>query len=93
MRKRSDTEKIAKALTSKTRRAILKILTNGPLNVKEIQSLLQKKNIELEYTQSVFKALQILTASGLVKKFYVSGKGICYKTASKEIKINFEKMD
>ena len=43
-----EVEKVIKAPNSRTRRRILKILSNGPKNVKEISRILKEESLNLK---------------------------------------------
>jgi len=85
-------EKIIKALNSRTRRKILKILSEGPKNVKEVFIVLKEQySTNIKYRESVFKALEKLVEADLVEKFYEKGKGITYRLKRKKITIDLTK--
>lgn len=84
-----EAEKVIKALNSRTRRKILKILSNGPKNVKEISKLLREEyNVNIRYRESVFKALEKLVEADIVEKFYEKNKGILYRLKRRKITID-----
>jgi len=84
-----DVEKVIKALNSKTRRKILKILSTGPKNVKEISKILTEEySVNIKYRESVFKALEKLVEADLVEKFYKKNKGILYRLKKEKITID-----
>ncbi len=84
-----DVEKVIKALNSKTRRKILKILSTGPKNVKEISRILTEEySVNIKYRESVFKALEKLVEADLVEKFYKKNKGILYRLKKEKIIID-----
>lgn len=84
-----EVEKIVKALNSRTRREILKILAEEPRNVKEIfQILREQKSTNIKYRESVFKAIEKLVEARLVEKYYEKGKGVLYKLRRREIIID-----
>jgi DNA-binding transcriptional ArsR family regulator len=84
-----DIETTIKALNSKTRREILRILAKGPKTVKEIHKLLKSNiNINLRYRESVLKALGKLVDAELVEKYYEKDKGILYRLKKKQITID-----
>ncbi|RLG33908.1 hypothetical protein DRN97_03855 [Methanosarcinales archaeon] len=79
-------EKVVKALNSETRRKILRILAEEPKTVKEVAETLRKSySINLEYRESVFKALERLVEAELVEKHHEKGRGVVYKLKKKEI--------
>ena len=85
-------EKIIKALNSRTRRKILKILSEGPKNVKEVFIVLKEQySTNIKYRESVFKALEKLVEADLVEKSYEKGKGITYRLKRKKITIDLTK--
>lgn len=87
-----DVEKVVKALNSRTRRKILKILSEGPKNVKEISIVLREQySANIKYRESVFKALEKLVEADLVEKFYEKDKGIAYRLKKKKITIDLTK--
>jgi len=87
-----DIEKVVKALNSRTRRKILKILSEGPKNVKEISIALREQySTNIKYRESVFKALEKLVEANLVEKFYEKDKGIAYRLKREKITIDLTK--
>jgi len=87
-----DIEKVVKALNSRTRRKILKILSEGPKNVKEISIVLREEySANIKYRESVFKALEKLVEADLVEKFYEKDKGITYRLKREKITIDLTK--
>jgi len=87
-----DIEKVIKALNSRTRRKILKILSEGPKNVKEISIVLREQySANIRYRESVYKALEKLVDADLVEKFYQKDKGITYRLKRKKITIDLTK--
>ena len=87
-----DIEKVVKALNSRTRRKILKILSEGPKNVKEISIVLKEQySTNIKYRESVFKALEKLVEADLVEKFYEKDKGIAYRLKRKKVTIDLTK--
>jgi|Deesub1362B_J571_1020462.scaffolds.fasta_scaffold00647_13 DNA-binding transcriptional ArsR family regulator len=87
-----DVEKVVKALNSRTRRKILKILSEGPKNVKEVSIVLREQySANIKYRESVFKALEKLVEADLVEKFYEKDKGIAYRLKRKKVTIDLIK--
>jgi DNA-binding transcriptional ArsR family regulator len=84
-----DIEKVAGALNSKTRRKILKILSDGAKNTKEISDLLESQYCISLYRESVFKALERLFEAELVEKYYEKGRGLVYRLKREKITIDF----
>jgi len=83
---------VVKALSSRTRRKILKILSDDSKNVKEISiELREQYSTNLKYRESVFKALEKLVEANLVEKFYEKDKGIAYRLKRKKITIDLIK--
>lgn len=87
-----DIEKVVKALNSRTRRKILKSLSDGPKNVKEISVLLREQHsVNIKYRESVFKALETLVEADLVEKFHDMEKGMTYALKREKITIDLVK--
>lgn len=60
------------------------------MTVKQVAEQLSKKGLKLKYRESVYKNLEKLVDSGLVEKFYVREKGMCYKLAKTMLKVNLQ---
>jgi Fe2+ or Zn2+ uptake regulation protein len=80
------------ALTSKTRRKILKSLIQGPRTVKEIFQELADQGFKLKYPESAYKALQLLVDCGLVEKYYEQKRGLLYRLIKTKIEIDFSEL-
>lgn len=74
-----DIAKVISALNSELRREILKILAEKPYTVLEVQDELKTRGFNVKYRETVYRALEKLVDAGLVEKYYVKEKGICYK--------------
>lgn len=74
-----DIEKVVAALNSDLRREILKIIAGQTMTVVEVLKELNKRGLEVRYRESVYRALEKLLEAGLVQKYYVKEKGLCYK--------------
>jgi Fe2+ or Zn2+ uptake regulation protein len=83
-----DIFKVVSALNSALRIQILRILAKEPKTVIEVLEELKKKNIEVKYRETVYRALEKLFDAELVEKYYEKGKGICYKLIANRIVIN-----
>ena len=86
-----DIGKVVAALNSNLRREILKILAGQPMTVVEVLEELRKRNFEIKYRETVYRALEKLFDAELVKKYYVKEKGLCYKIAVNHIVIDITK--
>lgn len=82
-------DKVIYALNSDTRRKILKILSDGPKNTFGVYSELSKIGAGPKYRESVYRSLEILVDSGLVRKIYHPDEGICYELLVVKIEIDF----
>lgn len=71
--------KFRAALNSNLRREILKILSKEPMTVIRVLNELKKKRIEIKYRETVYRDLEKLLDAGLVNKYYVKDKGLCYE--------------
>jgi len=80
--------KIIRALNSDLRREILKIIMVEPKTVAEILRDLERRGFEIKYRTTVFRALEKLVDAGLVKKYYIQGRGLCYRSLYTCITIN-----
>lgn len=86
-----DIRKIIAALDSDMRIEILKILADSPKTVSEVLSNLHKRDIEVKYRETVYRALEKLVDAGLVEKYYEKEKGLCYKILMDRITIDLTK--
>ena len=78
-------------LVTEIRREIIKLLCKEDLSAPQIFKALGK-NAPV-YRQSINKALDVLSSSGLIIKYYnFKKRGIYYKIKMKEIKIDLKKM-
>lgn len=83
-------ERVFSALSSRTRIEILRILAVKPRSVIEILNELNNKGFTIKYRESVYRALEKLTAAGLVEKYYDRKEGgIRYKLLRKKIEVDF----
>ena len=82
-------EELFSTLSSETRLQILKILASGPKSIKEVKKALNAAGVGIKYRESVYKALEKLVSTGLVKKFYdIHDKKIKYSLAVRRIEID-----
>lgn len=81
-------DKTISALNSKLRREILKIIAKEPMNVVQVLEELRKRKFDVKYRESVYRALEKLVDSGLAEKYYIKGKGLCYKLKIKIVKLD-----
>jgi len=86
-----DIRKIIAALDSDMRIEILKILADSPKTVSEVLTNLHKKDVEVKYRETVYRALEKLVDAGLVEKYYEKEKGLCYKILMNHITIDLTK--
>ena len=86
-----DIKKVIAALDSDLRREILKIIAGQPMTVVEVLGELKKRGLQIRYRETVYRALEKLFDAGLVKKYYVKEKGLCYKIAVNHIVIDVTK--
>jgi Fe2+ or Zn2+ uptake regulation protein len=90
-----DVETVIAALSSKTRRHILRVLSkysgylSDALTMKELTSeLSQDPAFSVKRRESIYKALEILVKSGLVEKRYEKGRGVCYRLVKTKLEID-----
>jgi len=90
-----DIAKIISALNSELRREILKILAEKPYTVLEVRDKLKTKGMDVKYRETIYRALEKLVDAGLVEKYYVKERGLCYKLSLTriEIKITTKSLD
>ena len=81
-------DRVVSALSSPTRREMIRVLATYPMTTKQVSEQLTKKGLSLKYRESVYKGLEKLVDAGLVEKYYVREKGMCYKLARPSLKIN-----
>lgn len=86
-----DIEKVVAALNSDLRREILKIIAGQTMTVVEVLKELNKRGLEVRYRESVYRALEKLLDAGLVQKYYIKEKGLCYKITLNRIIIDITK--
>ena len=86
-----DADKVISALNSKLRREILRIISEEPMTVIQVLDELKRKKFEIEYRESVYRALEKLLDAGLVEKHYIKEKGLCYTTKVKLVVIDLMK--
>ena len=86
-----DVDKVIAALNSKLRREILKIISEQPMTVIQVLGKLKKREIDVKYRETVYRALEKLFDAGLVDKIYIKEKGLCYKIAVNHIVIDITK--
>jgi len=78
------TLKVAKALNSAYRISILRLLTEGPMSLAEVQAHLNHGR----YRSSVYRHLESLKAAGLVEKIYDDRlKVLKYRLSAKRIEL------
>lgn len=83
-----DLSNVASALASFTRRKILMVLADQPMNVQEVLETLNQLGFRIKYRESVYRALEKLVDAELVEKFYDKRKRICYQLPKRKIEIN-----
>ncbi|MGC8935439.1 MAG: hypothetical protein ACP5LN_09810 [Thermoproteota archaeon] len=88
-----DIDKVISALNSRLRREILRIISEEPMTVVRVLEELKRKKFEIEYRESVYRALEKLLDAGLVEKYYVKEKGLCYTTKVRLVVIDLVKDD
>lgn len=86
-----DIKKVIAALNSDLRREILKIIAGQAMTVVEVLGELNKRGLEIKYRESVYRALEKLFDAGLVEKYYVKEKGLCYKITFNRVIIDITK--
>jgi Fe2+ or Zn2+ uptake regulation protein len=83
-------DKVVAALNSKLRREILRMVSKEPMTAIQVFESLKKLKMEIRYRETVYRALEKLLDAGLVEKFYVKEKGLCYKATTNRIVINID---
>jgi Fe2+ or Zn2+ uptake regulation protein len=83
-----ETDKVISALNSEIRREILKIISEGPMTVIQVLEELKRRKFEVNYRETVYRALERLLDAGLVEKCYIREKGLCYTIKAKLITID-----
>lgn len=84
-------EDVFSALSSPVRIEILKIVGEKPRNVNEVLTELRKRDFQIRYRESVYKALEKLVSVGLVSKYYEpTRKGIFYKLQKARIEVDLK---
>lgn len=86
-----DIKKVIAALNSDLRREILKIIAGQAMTVVEVLGELNKRGLEIKYRESVYRSLEKLLDAGLVEKYYVKEKGLCYKVSVANLTIDLTK--
>lgn len=81
-------DKVLFVLKPPTRKAIVRILAEESMTVREVREQLSKQGINLKYRESVYKNLEKLVDSGLVEKTYDKREGMCYRLVKKQLKID-----
>ena len=85
-----DVRMIIAALNSDIRREILMILFHGSMNVKDTMKELEHRGVGARYRETVYRALEMLSNSGLVEKHYEKERGLCYRLISSRIIVEIE---
>ena len=85
-----DVKTVIAAFDSDVRREILTVLHSGPQTVKEVLQELVKRNQQVRYRETVYRALEKLVDAHLVDKFYKKEHGLCYKLVSSQITIEIK---
>ncbi|MBO3840284.1 MAG: helix-turn-helix domain-containing protein [Thermoproteota archaeon] len=83
-----ETDKVISALNSKMRREILKTISKEPMTVMQVFEELKRRNFEVKYRETVYRALERLLDAGLVEKYYNPEKGLCYRIKVKLITLD-----
>lgn len=86
-----DFDKVMAALDSGVRREILRIMAEQPRTTMEVLEELRRRGRQIRYRTTVYRALEKLLSAGLVRKYYVQGKGLCYKILATDLTINLAK--
>lgn len=86
-----DIEKVIAALNSNLRREILRVIAGQTMTVIEVLKELNKRGLEVKYRESVYRALEKLLDAGLVQKYYIKEKGLCYKITLNRVLIDITK--
>lgn len=84
-------DKVISALNSTMRREILKIISEEPMTVIQVLEELRRRNFEVKYRETVYRALEKLLDAGLVEKYYYREKGLCYRMKVKLITVDLSK--
>ena len=89
---------VISALNSRSRRHILKVLSKffgypaNALTLKElVLELIQDPDFKVKRRESIYKALEKLVDSGLVKKYHEEGRGMCYSIVKTRLEIDLAK--
>jgi Fe2+ or Zn2+ uptake regulation protein len=83
-----EVDKVIAALDSELRREILRIVSKEPMTAIQVFEDLKKSRMKIKYRETVYRGLEKLFDAGLVDKFYVKEKGLCYKATAKSISID-----
>lgn len=86
-----DVDKVIAALNSKLRREILKIISEQPMTVIQVLEKLKKREVQVKYRETVYRALEKLCDAELVEKYYEKEKGLCYRLSLTQITIEITK--
>ncbi|MEO0252341.1 MAG: hypothetical protein ABIM44_08935 [candidate division WOR-3 bacterium] len=70
------------------RREILKTISKEPMTVMQVFEELKRRNFEVKYRETVYRALERLLDAGLVEKYYNPEKGLCYRIKVKLITLD-----
>jgi len=85
---------ISQRLSSETRLKIIKILMDRDLTVKEVRDIYERKHERDIRRESIYRELEKLRDSGLVKKeYYEEQKNFRYSLSYKIIKIDLDEME
>lgn len=83
-----ETGKVIAALDSDLRRQILKILSKEAMTVVQVLEELKKRNGQVKYRETAYRALEKLLEVGILDKSYIRNKGLCYKLIVRRITID-----
>lgn len=86
-----ETGKVISALNSELRREILKVISEEPMTVMQVLEELKRRRFEVNYRETVYRALERLLDAGLVEKCYIREKGLCYTIKAKIVIIDITK--
>jgi len=85
----NEASKIISALNCDTRLEIIKILGKEPSTVGDIfQEIKRNQKVNINFRESIYRALEKLVDANLVEKYYDKEKGICYKLLMLKIEID-----
>jgi|SRR5690606_29400129 len=85
---------IVRALDNPVRISMIKILlpSREGMTVKDMLAVLKDTN-QIRYRETVYRNLEVLKDAGLVEKFYVEDRGICYRIRRKKVQIDLTKLE